>query len=404
MHWIGLSLMGLFALAPGVRAGDWPQLLGPQRDGVVEAEAGRKLVEPTPLWDRELGAGFAGPVVAEGKLVVAHRLGDELVVEAVDAQTGVMLWRFSRPTDYVDGFGFDNGPRGVPAIAAGRVFVHGADGVVDALELATGKALWQVDTVAEFASPQGFFGRACSPLVMGDRLILTPGGRRAGEAAGVVALAVDSGKLLWQAVDDEAGYASPVALDEKRMLCWLRNELWLVAVADGAVLARRALRSGMDASVNACQPVFLPGEKVLISAGYGVGLHLLSLPDLKPLWEQENLLDCHYGTPVVMGQYVFGFDGRAERGQTLRCIDIETREKRWQSDTVPGGTLIRVGTHLLAVTEQGEVWVVEANEKALQVVHREQILRSGHRAHLAYSDGILFARDGAQLVAVRVME
>lgn len=394
----------LIATVPSLWAGDWPQLLGPQRDGVVAADAGKKLIEPNPLWDRELGAGFSGPVVAEGKVIVAHRLGDDLVVEAVDPQTGVMLWTFKRPTDYVDSFGFDNGPRGVPAVAEGRVFVHGADGIVDALDLATGAALWQVDTVAEFASPQGFFGRACSPLVMGERVIITPGGKKDGKPAGVVALEVTTGKLLWQSVDDEAGYASPVRLDGDRLLCWLRNEVWLLTATDGAVLARRKLRSSMDASVNACQPLLLPGDQVLISAGYGVGLHVLSLPDLKPVWDKEMLLDAHYGTPVLSGALLFGFDGRAERGQTLRCIDLTSREKRWQSDTVPGGTLIRVGEHLLAVTEQGEVWVAEASDKALNLIHREQILRSGHRAHIAFSDGILFARDGAQLVAVRVFE
>jgi len=404
MRFLILSLAGWFAVSSPALAGEWPQLLGPQRDGVVAQEAGKKLIEPKPIWDRELGSGFAGPVVAEGKVIVAHRLGDDLVVEAVDPQTGVMLWRFTRPTDYVDSFGFDNGPRGVPAVADGRVFVHGADGVVDALDLATGKALWQVDTVTEYDSPQGFFGRACSPLVMGDKVILTPGGKKDSKPAGVVALDVASGQQIWQSVEDEAGYASPMPLDGERLLCWLRNEVWLVAAADGTVLARRKLRSSMDASVNACQPVRLSGDRVLISAGYGVGLHVLSLPDLKPEWDKEMLLDCHYGTPVVSGALVFGFDGRAERGQTLRCVDLTTREKRWQSDTVPGGTLIRVSDHLLAVTEQGEVWVAEASDQAFNLLHREQILRSGHRAHLAFSDGILFARDSAQLVAVRVFE
>lgn len=399
-----ISLLFFWITAQSLTAADWPQLLGPQRDGVIEAPAGKKLIEPQPVWDRELGTGFAGPVVASGKVVIAHRLGDELVVEAVEAATGVMLWTFKRATDYVDNFGFDNGPRGVPAIANGRVFVHGADGVLDAIDLETGKSLWQVDTVKDYASPQGFFGRACSPLVVGDRVIITPGGQGKGQAAGVVAFEVTTGKQAWQSVADEAGYASPVAVGADQLLCWMRNEVWLLESSSGKVTAHRRLRADMEASVNASQPVLLSGGRVLLSAGYDVGLHLLKLPELEPVWVKSGLLDAHYGTPVIEGETLFGFDGRQEMGQTLRCIDLTTQEKRWQSSSVPGGTLIRAGATLLVVTEQGELWVIPTDAKTFDPLHQVQILRSGHRAHLAFADGLLFARDGQQLVAVKVFE
>ncbi len=399
-HVLWISLL----LTASPHAADWPQLLGPARDGAVAAPAGKKLVEPAVVWDRELGSGFSGPVVAAGKVIIAHRVGDDLTVDAIDAATGVLFWTFKRPTDYVDSFGFDNGPRGVPAAAGGRIFIHGADGVLDALDLDSGGALWSVDTVAELGSPQGFFGRACSPLVMADRVIITPGGQKDGKPAGVAAFDAATGKLLWHGVEDEAGYASPIAVNDDEILCWLRNEVWLIAAATGEVKARRPLRSRMDASVNAAQPVLLDAGRVLLSAGYGVGLHEFKLPGLDPEWDRENLLDCHYGTPVRKDSLVFGFDGRQEMGQTLRCIDLASRETRWQSGAVPGGTLIRVGDHLLAVTEQGELWIVEAEGAAFNALHEVQILRAGHRAHLAFSDGLLFARDGRQLVAVKVYE
>lgn len=389
-----------------LQAGDWPQLLGPARDGVVPAAPSpTSLAQPEVLWERALGSGFAGPAVADGRLVIAHREGDEMRVDAVDAATGALLWRFSRPTNYADSFGFDDGPRGVPAIAHGRVWVHGADGVLDALDFVTGAALWSVDTQTLFGSPQGYFGRACSPLVLEGRVILTPGGTMDGKAAGVAAFAVEDGRTLWHSVEDEAGYASPVALPDGHLLCWMRNRLWLLEADNGAVVASRPLRSRMDASVNAAQPLLLDGGRVLLSAGYGVGLHVLKLPSLELDHQQENLLDCHYSSPVRgQGGLVFGFDGRQETGQTLRCVDLDTGEIRWQSERVPGGTLIRAGGCLLAVTEQGELWVVEASAPRFHVLHRVQILRAGHRAHPAFADGVLFARDGRQLVAVRVFD
>ena len=396
-------LAGIGAMTLPLVAADWPQLLGPARDGSVVMPEGKALIEPEAVWDRALGSGFAGPVVADGRVIIAHREGDEQCVDAVDAGTGVLLWQFKRPTDYTDSFGFDNGPRGVPAVADGRVFVHGADGIVDALELASGKLLWSVDTEAEFASPQGYFGRACSPLVVDGLVLLTPGGEKDGRPAGVVALEAKSGQVRWQSVADEAGYASPMSLPGGRLLCWMRNQLWVLETATGAVQTSRPLRSRMDASVNAAQPLRLGDDRVLISAGYGVGLHALKLPSLEPIWQKEGLLDCHYSSPVSGGQAViFGFDGRQEMGQTLRCVDVEAREKRWQSDVVPGGTLIRVGAQLLVVTEQGELWVVAASSDRLEVLHRVQILGANHRSHPAYADGLLFARDRDRLVAVKV--
>jgi hypothetical protein len=160
----------------------------------------------------------------------------------------------------------------------------------------------------------------------------------------------------------------------------------------------------MEASVNASQPVLLSGNRVLLSAGYDVGLHVLKLPSLEAVWMKLGLLDAHYGTPVIEGETVFGFDGRQEMGQTLRCLDLTTQEKKWQSGTVPGGTLIRVGAHLLVVTEQGELWVIPTAAETFDPLHQVQIMRAGHRAHLAFADGLLFARDGQQLVAIKVFE
>ena len=97
-----------------VQAQDWPQFLGPLRNGRY---AGTDLTTVLPktgppvVWKKAIGQGFSGPVVAEGKLVLFHRLGDKEVVEGLDAATGKEIWRFEYPTRYRDDFGFDEGPR-----------------------------------------------------------------------------------------------------------------------------------------------------------------------------------------------------------------------------------------------------------------------------------------------------
>ena len=96
----------------------------------------------------------------------------------MDALTGKTIWTFDYATSYRDDFGFDEGPRAVPVIAGGRVFTHGADGMLHGIDFASGKMLWSVDTRRVFEAPKGYFGVASSPVVDGNRVLVNVGGRR----------------------------------------------------------------------------------------------------------------------------------------------------------------------------------------------------------------------------------
>lgn len=396
-------------LLTGLPAADWPQFLGPTHDGrAADAEPALPDSLPSelkPLWEKSVGSGFAGPVVSDGRLVMFHREGGDMTTEALDARTGKPAWRSTYVTDYVDSFGFDNGPRAVPAIAAGKVLTFGPEGRVTALDSATGKELWRFDTASELESPQGFFGRAPSPLILDGRVIVAAGGTRKGLAAGLAALDLKTGVVAWTSVEDEAGYASPVPGREGEILAWMRNQLWRVNAADGALRASMPLRSSIDASVNAATPLPCGDNRWLVSAGYGVGAHLLRLTDagIEEVWRKDRALDCHYATPVRVAGHLFGFHGRQETGMKLRCISIATGEVAWECpDGLPGGTLLAVGDKLLVVTEQGELWVVRASAEKFDRLASWQILGSGHRSHAAYADGVLYARDSERLVAVKL--
>lgn len=399
---LGLTVVPTFAA-------DWPQHLGPQRSGIADTSE-----MPLPdafendaalLWKADLGTGFAGPVVAGELVVIFHREGDEAVVDALDRKTGTRLWRYAFETDYVDGFGFDNGPRAVPTVHGDRVIVHGADGRVHAIRLSDGSKLWSFDTVAEFGSPQGYFGRAGAPLIVGDTVVITAGGTRLGKAAGLVALNLKDGSVKWFGVDDEAGYSAPVLDARGHVMAWMRNQLWAVNGETGEVLDSVRFRSDMDASVNACTPLVLAGNRVFASAGYGVGANLWSVSEagkFEEVWSRQDWLDCHYGTPVEYEGHLYGFDGRQETGQTLRCVNLETGDVLWNSPSLPGGNLLRVADKLVVVTEQGELWIVKATPESFQQLHVQQIFRAGHRSHPAYSDGVLYARDGEKLVVIKL--
>lgn len=402
-----LCLCGLLS-AP---AADWPQFLGPTRDGVAGVEESalpeKWPAEPELLWQKNVGAGFAGPVVVDGKLILFHREGSDMTTEAMDAKTGKVLWRSVYVTDYVDSFGFNNGPRAVPAVADGRVLIHGPEGRVTALDLASGKELWAYDTASAAQSPQGFFGRASSPLIVGARVVIAAGGYVGDQPAGLLGLETATGNLVWQQVEDEAGYASPVLTEQGHILAWMRNRLWLVEATTGKEVGSLPLRSRMEASVNAATPVACGEGRWLVSAGYGVGAHLLKPapgkePAFETIWAREGVLDCHYSTPIVHEGHLYGFDGRQETGQTLRCVEVATGKVCWESSRLPGGTLLRVKDRLLVLTEQGELWVVKATPERFEQLVIWQILRSSHRSHAAYADGILYARDTEKMVALRL--
>ncbi|MDB6140771.1 MAG: hypothetical protein JWO94_3843 [Verrucomicrobiaceae bacterium] len=389
-------------------AADWPQFLGPGRNNIAgddEKPLPAQLPPEGPpvLWEKKLGTGFAGPAVVGGKVIIFHREGDEAVVEAVDRNKGGRLWKFSYVTNYKDRFGFDNGPRATPTVSGGRVFVHGAEGMLHALDLESGALLWKVDTVKDFGSPQGFFGRACAPLVVGDLVYLTPGGDK-GKV--VVAFNVKDGSVKWSTGEDGASYSSPVMASEKVLVCWLRNHLTTFDARDGTILDEKLFRPSEEASVSSAVPI-KTDKGWFISACYGVGSSLWDIGadgKLKMTWHEDNRIDSHYATPVYYQQHVYGYDGRQETGQALCCLSTDTKEVLWESPRLKGGMVVLVKDRVIAVNEGGELWIVKADPSEFDQPGLVQILRAGHRSYPAYSNGVLYARDGQKMVAVQLVK
>jgi outer membrane protein assembly factor BamB len=402
---ITAAIMILLVCIPSaVTAADWPQILGPQRNGTC---SGDELIGAFPpaglktLWKKEIGQGFSGPVVSRGKLILFHRLGDREAVECLNAKTGDRIWAADYPTGYVDDFGFDPGPRATPTIAEGRVYTFGAEGMLNCWELASGKSLWRVETKKEFVPRKGFFGVACSPLVEGRGVILNIGGTN---GAGIVAFDKVTGKLLWKATDDEASYSSPVAatINGKRyVLVLTRAGLAAVGPDNGKVFFQFPWRSRMDASVNAASPLVI-GDEIFVSASYGTGAALLRFKEsgAEKLWSADGVLSSHYATSVHHDGFLYGFDGRQEEGPNLRCVELKTGQVHWSQDNFGAGTIILAGNRLLVLTEKGELILAPATPDQFNPVSRAQILPFNSRAYPALADGLYFARGTDSLVCM----
>jgi outer membrane protein assembly factor BamB len=391
-----LVLIFIFLTCQTSRGEDWPQFLGPGRNGVyagpVAATWGKS--SPAVLWKLDVGQGFSAPVVARGRLILFHRRENQAIVESLDAATGKRIWLAVYPTDYRDDFGFDEGPRGAPAIAGDKIYTFGAEGVLQAVDFSTGKRIWSVDTRQKFGVAKGFFGAACSPLVDEGRVLMNIGGPN---GAGIAAFDAATGKVLWTATSDEAGYSTPVVATiggTRHALFWTRAGLIDTDPANGKVRFQFPWRSRSHASVNAAAPVVV-GNLVFLSASYGTGATVLQIDGgaVKQLWASDDALSNHYATSVYRDGYLYGYHGRQELGQSLRAIELKTGKVAWNVDGFGAGTVTLAGDRLVLIRESGELVVAPISPKEFRPIARAQLLPAIVRSYPALADGRLYVRN-----------
>ncbi len=352
------------------------------------------------VWRKAVGQGLSGPVVADGRVILFHRVENREVVEAMDPKTGTTLWKYDYPTAYRDDFGFDEGPRAVPVVSGGIVYTFGAEGQLHAVDLATGARVWSEDTMKRFQVAKGFFGAAGSPLVDDGRVIANIGGAE----AGIAAFDAKTGRVAWTATRDGASYSSGVLTSingQKAAVFLTRNGITSLEPATGRVLFQLPWRSRSAASVNAASPLIV-GDVMFISAEYGPGAAAFQLNAATPtrLWASDDVLSNHYATSVHRDGVLYGFHGRQEFGPSLRAVDLRTGKVRWSVDQFRAGSITLAGTRLLIVRESGEVVLAAASPDAFTVITKAQILPATIRALPAIADGFVYLRNEKTLICL----
>jgi outer membrane protein assembly factor BamB len=393
-----------------LHAGDWPQILGPNRNGKAEGE---RIVSAWPeagpkvVWERRAGSGFSGVSVAGGVAVLFHRVDDEEVVEALDASTGKLLWKSAFPADYVPSYTDDDGPRAAPVIHRGRVYVYGAMGNLRSLDSQTGKPVWERDTYAEFNSkrffggepPEGYFGLASTPIIQDDKILANVGGDT--EEAGIVAFALADGRTVWKATRERASYSSPVALavDGVRHVIFV-TRLNVVSVDPDTGHVHFQFPFGRTGpTVNAASPVVFDGH-FLVTASYGIGSVLARMEgqDARVLWRDPDILASQYATCVEHDGCLFGIDGRQDGPPAdLKCFDPINRRVLWTEPSFGYATLLVADGKLLVLKTDGELVLLALNTKRYELLARAQIADSTTRALPALANGLLFVRDKSNL-------
>jgi outer membrane protein assembly factor BamB len=319
---------------------DWKSFLGPTHNAVSTETRLSRTLPPPLVWEFPRGTGYGSPAVAGDALVVAHRLGDQEIVECVHAETAASRWRFQYRTRYQDRYGYNDGPQSSPVIDdEGRVYMIGAEGMTHCLALESGKLIWRRDLRRDYKVPQDFFGTASSPLVEGRQLIINvgaPGGPT------VVALDRGTGDEVWRAGREWGpSYASPVPAvvhGQRRVLVFAGGEsdppkggLLSIDPANGRIDFMFPWRSRTYESVNASCPVVFD-NKAFISASYRAGGALVEVrPDFshRVVWTTRDF-GLHFNTAVYRDGYLYGFDGRNEADASLACVEAATGKIVWR--------------------------------------------------------------------------
>jgi outer membrane protein assembly factor BamB len=414
MPWLR-SLAVLLVVALSAWAEDWPQWLGPRRDG---SSAEKVVAWKGPLeivWRQPVAAGHSSPVVAAGKVYVFTRVQDrdEEQLQAFDAASGKPLWQIAYDRGkFFSPFG--TGPQGTPVVAGNRVYTYGATAILTCFDT-DGKQLWQVDTLKQFnvgAKEKLQFGAACSPLIEDGKVMV----HVAAKAAPIVAFTADKGGVAWKALDDGASYSSPIIIGtaaQRQVVFFTAKGLASLSPKDGSVFWQYPF---VDKLLESSTTPVLVGDRLVASA-ITIGTVALKLrdqggrPAAKEDWRSAKLTS-YFTTPVAVGaEHLYMVTASNPLAfttpeATLRCIDLASGKEQWKRPGVGKfhAALLRTGNDkLLMMEEDGTLVLIDPSPKAYQELARSKVC--GHAwAHPAISGGQLYVRDEKELICVRLPE
>ena len=283
----------------------------------------------------------------------------------------------------------------------------GVGGQLTCRNRADGAEVWTVDTSHKYGVVQNFFGVGCSPLVLGDLVIVMVGGSPAADqnlarldrvspnGSAVVAFNRNDGTEKWKCGDDLASYSSPRTIEiggEKIVLVFARDNLLAIDPKSGEVRWKFRHRADMLESVNAMVPV-VDRDRVFISECYAVGSVLLraGLDSAEVIWQdpprsrREQAMRVHWSTPALVDGFLYGCSGRNAPDSDFRCIELATGKVQWTDGRRIRASVTPIGDHLLVFEERGFLQVIKANPEKMEVVNEWNLQNAADgRPELAY--------------------
>lgn len=383
--------------------GDWPQWLGPNRNGVSPATDFRvnwREAPPAVAWRTPLGDGFSGIAVAAGKVYTMYSDNDGEYAVCLDAGSGEVLWKTATDgEEYSDWQGGD-GPRATPAINDGIAYFYGAFGKLLAMDANSGEVRWTFDVRKSLKAETPTWGFSASPLIEGN-MVLTEAGGTNGKA--LVALNKGTGEIVWTSQNDKAGYSSPIAVtinDVRIAFFFTAANILAINPENGERLWGHPWKTDYD--VNAATPLFIPPSSIFISSEYDVGAARFDLSgdgtnlQGKQRWFTRRMKN-KMSTSVYLDGYIYGLDGKI-----LKCIDANSGEEQWKTRGFGEGTLIAANGYLFVLSDRGVLALVEATSEDYKPVAEAKVLNGLSWTAPALAGGRLYLRNQKEMVALDI--
>ena len=360
-------------------ADDFPRFLGPAGSCSLDRPAldpDWAARPPRELWRRPIGAGWSGFVTCGDHAVTLEQRGDDEIVSCCSLVSGAPEWTVAVKGRHETVLG-GVGPRSTPTIHDGVVYAHGATGWLHAIDGATGRVLWKKDVLDELGidpAAHAFmvaWGRAGSPLVTGDLVIVPAGGPRTRRSAqdpeflSLVAFDRATGQRRWITGDEQISYVSPqlVTFGGREMIVSV-NEAHVAGYdpADGRELWEHPWPGHSNSDASCSQAVPVADRRLFLSKGYGIGAAVFEIEKsdaepwtLREVWRNAGLLKTKFTNVAIHGGHAYGLsDG------ILECVRLEDGGRRWKAGRYGQGQVFRVGPLLLVQAESGEVVLVDA--------------------------------------------
>ena len=354
----------------------FPQFLGPSRDCKVpgpDLATDWNTQSPEKLWRQPIGPAWSGFAITGDRAVTQEQRAKNETVICYDLQTGSVLWQHTDDAHYNTAIAGE-GPRATPTIHDGRVYTLGASGMLNCLELATGKPIWQrsivtdaglnlnepIDQIGISANRNKAkeWGYSSSPLIADNLVIVSAGGDN---GKSLVSYDMITGKPTWSGGNSRAGYSSPRLVKlhgHQQVLIFNQDGLAAHSPIDGSIVW------GFDWGVpypHVSLPVTLPSNKILLSLGYGKGSKMLQVNfndgkfSAVELWK-SNRMKAKFTNLIFHNDHIFGLDDGM-----FACIDIESGSRKWKDGRYGHGQILLRGNHILVMAENGDIVLLEAN-------------------------------------------
>jgi outer membrane protein assembly factor BamB len=403
-----LEIVLILAITTSLRAGqpaaNWPQFLGPQRNGTSQEKGLNwdwKKQPPRTLWKVPLGSGFSSLTVVGERVFTLAKRGSRDIVVCLSAQDGRELWSYDAAPSYIDFQRQGAGPRSTPTYHDGKLYCLFAAGELVCLTV-EGKRVWEKNIFRDSGAappPQKIFywGVSFSPLVVDNLVIVQPGGS---EDSSVVAFHKDTGQIAWKTGSDPIGYSSPIMISvhgTRQLVCPTGTSCLGIDLAKGTILWRYAF--GNEFKTNCANPVW-SDNLLFLSAAYGTGCAVLDLIktsdgswEVKEKWRDKKLMQNLFATSIILDKTIYGCSGDL-RVISLRCLDLETGTMHWEERLPERAHLLAVDGRILLWDEHGNLRFFDVNPLAFQSRGEiSDLLRFKSWAAPALAGGRLYVRD-----------